>query len=104
MLILVVLGAGVFERAYQSKVLILKDSAKTGEAGPAFNRFAYSVDAFVPLVNLKQREAFVYVRPTEDSGAGRYLWFQIYFWVHTALGWVLTTLGAAGLSGLVKKE
>jgi hypothetical protein len=98
---MVLLGSFVFDRAHYNNVLVAKDKPPA-----VFSRYAYSVDAFVPLINLKQRDSFVYIQPEDKASivnvqAWRY---QAYFWLHTALGWVLTTFAAAGLSGLVKKE
>jgi hypothetical protein len=102
MLVMLIVGSFVFQRASEENVLVPKDSKDRTE----FNRYAYSLDAFVPLVNLKQREAFIYVRPPAQPGvpAPNVSLYQTYFWLHTALGWILTTLAAAGLSGLVKRE
>ncbi|HTB10009.1 MAG TPA: hypothetical protein VK752_00485 [Bryobacteraceae bacterium] len=100
MMVMLAVGSWVFEKAFDAQVLVPKDKAPSTTE---FNRYAYSVDAFVPLINLKQREAFIYVAAPSGSPAPA-TWFQGYFWFHTALGWILTTLAAAGLTGLVKKE
>jgi len=99
MALMLLIGFWVFQSALTAHALIPKDKTDKTE----FNRFAYSLDAFIPLVNLKQREAFVYVRPSNLS-SGQFVFFQTYFWVHTGLGWILTTVAAAGLTGLIKKE
>jgi hypothetical protein len=99
MVVMLAIGSWIFQKATDAHVLVAKDRDRT-----EFNRYAYSIDAFVPLVNLKQREAFAYVRPEGTAQGSSVAWFQSYFWLHTALGWILTTLAAAGLSGLVKRE
>ena len=58
----------------------------------------YSIDVFLPIVDFYQEGAW---RP--DTAA---FWGQLvryYLWLHITLGWVLTTLWVAGLSGLVKR-
>lgn len=61
---------------------------------PAFNAIVYSIDAFVPLVDLHQAK---YRLPTG--------WLlRTYLWIHIGLGWVLTTLFVVGLTGLVRRE
>ncbi len=67
---------------------MMKDGAR-----PAFNAFVYSVDTFVPLVDLHQAKYWLPATP----------WLCVYHWVHIGLGWVLTTLLVVGLTGLVRK-
>jgi hypothetical protein len=67
---------------------------KTKDPAPPFSSFGYSLDAFLPIVNLHQEEA----RVPRDMG------WNIALWIHIALGWLLTTLGVAGVTGLVRKE
>jgi hypothetical protein len=59
---------------------------------PKFNSLVYSIDTFVPLVNLYQAK---YWLPNN-----RFL--RLYHWVHIAFGWILTTLLVVGLTGLVR--
>ncbi|MCP4583087.1 MAG: hypothetical protein GY839_15870 [candidate division Zixibacteria bacterium] len=66
---------------------------------PKLNPIFYSIDMFVPLVNLHQAEFWL---PNANKGAwGAAL--QYYMWFHIFAGWFLSTLLAVGLSGLVKK-
>lgn len=58
---------------------------------PKFNPAIYSIDTFLPFVDLKQE---TYWMPKDKS----YLWF------HIAMGWFLSSLLVAGLAGLVKKD
>ena len=60
---------------------------------PTFNAFVYSLDTFVPLVDLHQAK---YRLPT---GPG----LRLYLWIHISSGWVLTTLLVVGLTGLVRR-
>jgi hypothetical protein len=60
--------------------------------------FIYSLDVFLPISNFHQEE---YWMPRANDVWGYLL--LCYFWVHIALGWMLTTLGVAGLTGLVRK-
>ena len=62
-------------------------------APPAFNTWVYSLDAFVPLIDLHQAK----YRLPKGGGLRAYLWFHIGF------GWLLTTLLVVGLTGLVRK-
>ena len=74
-----------------------------------FNAFIYSLDAFIPIVNLHQQNYWL-----PDTNKGRILkilgiqtrWgslLRIYLWVHICLGWIITSLWVAGLTGLVRR-
>ena len=75
---------------------------------PDFNALVYSIDAFVPFVDLHQEEFWLPNANRRCSlnehsvpcGA----WLRAYHWFHIGMGWVLATLFAVGLTGLVKKE
>ena len=72
------------------------DSAQFQEIGgdpPVFNTFVYSLDSFIPLIDLHQAK---YRLPTG-------CWLRVYHWIHIVFGWTLTTLFAVGLTGLVRK-
>jgi hypothetical protein len=59
----------------------------------AFNALVYSLDAFVPLIDLHQVK---YAHPIRWE-------VRLYFWLHIAAGWSLTTLLVVGFTGLVRK-
>ena len=60
---------------------------------PVFNTFVYSLDSFIPLIDLHQAK---YRLPTGCS-------LRVYHWLHIGFGWLLTTLLVVGLTGLVRK-
>ncbi|HEX5887574.1 MAG TPA: hypothetical protein VFY61_02675 [Pyrinomonadaceae bacterium] len=95
-LLFVILGAVIFNAGYRSGHLVAPkpDTKTVGQ----FSAIGYSVDSFLPIINLHQEELWV---PT-GVGAGR--WIQYYYWSHIFLGWALITLGVAGFTGLVRKE
>ncbi|NEN88231.1 MAG: hypothetical protein F6K48_04580 [Okeania sp. SIO3H1] len=75
---------------------------------PEFNFWLYSLDTFIPIVDLHQQ---TYWLPNPKKGqeiplilfkvkAGRLL--RWYLWVHIIFGWILTSLWVAGFSGLVR--
>lgn len=87
--------------------------AKASGNYPTFGALMYSLDVFVPLVNLHQAE---YWLPNANSGnnlhnsesckifpstTGSLL--RLYMWFHIILGWLLTTLLFVGLSGFIKR-
>ena len=93
-LLFVILGAVLFNAGYRAGHLVSpKPDAKT-----QFSAIGYSVDSFLPIINLHQEELWV------PAGAGAGRWIQYYYWIHICLGWALITLGVAGFTGLVRKE
>lgn len=90
----VILGAFLFNEGYQAGHLVPpKPDVKS-----QFNAIGYSLDSFLPIINLHQEELFV------PTGVGDGRWIQYYYWIHICLGWALITLGVAGFTGLVRKE
>ena len=83
-----VLGTVLFDYAYQSYGL-----QEMTDRRPVFNSAVYSIDTFVPLIDLNQAEHWL--------PRGRYL--RLYHWIHILLGWVLSTLLAVGLAGTLKE-
>jgi hypothetical protein len=80
---------------------------------PPFNAFVYSLENFLPVVDLCQGNFWrpnplhPPVRPggkAERAGVitGRFL--RWYLWMHILAGWILTPLLAAGLSGLIRVD
>jgi hypothetical protein len=78
---------------------------------PKFNAVMYSLDMFIPLVDLRQ--ASYWLPCTNDQESGRETdssedsldvrMLRGYMWMHILGGWLLTTLLVVGLSGLVKR-
>jgi len=73
---------------------------------PKFSFVIYSIDAFIPVINLHVKD---YWQPNANKGDKRFLSFtsgellRIYLIVHTFAGWILTTVFLIGLTGLIKK-
>jgi hypothetical protein len=76
---------------------------------PKFNSLTYSLETFLPLVKLQMAD---YWAPNANLGTkiiefkfgilrlGGLLRFWL--WIHTILGWVLTSLWVGRLTGLIK--
>ena len=71
---------------------------------------AYSVDVFIPFINLHQRE---YWLPNANRGPelepglawARVRWgalLRVYLWFQIVAGWILTTLLVVGVTGLAR--
>lgn len=83
----IILGCILFKTGYSKNSL----QSVTNDP-PKFNSLVYSIDTFVPLVDLYQAK---YWLPKSRV-------LRLYHWVHIAAGWILTTLLVIGLTGLVR--
>jgi hypothetical protein len=88
------------ERVYMDAAYTNRDDflAKHKEY-PSFSAIIYSLDTFLPVVDLHQEN---YWLPSRDVPYGRY--FRWYLWFQIASGWVSTTLLVVYMTGLVRKE
>jgi hypothetical protein len=92
--ILLVLGTVIFWAAHDAGAL----RATTDPAAP-FQPFVYSLDTLAPIIDLGQEATWA------PDGAKRWGdWVQRYLWLHIALGWIVTTLAVAALTGLVRRD
>lgn len=71
-----------------------------GQDYETFHPLAYSFDLFVPLVDLGQQSAWG--PSTERGPLGRIAWWLR--WVIEIVGWVVTALAAAAVTGLVRRD
>jgi len=68
-----------------------------------FSAFWYSLDAFLPVVNLRQHDHWVPTAHHVTVWGIRYDEFlRRYLWIHILLGWTITTLFVAGVTGVLK--
>jgi hypothetical protein len=88
---------------------------------PEIVPFVYSIDSFIPIVDLQQKAYWLPQFSAENTSASLPIpiinkTFPIpmkqkhfstilmwYFWLHTALGWIFTSLWVAGFTGLVRR-
>jgi NDP-sugar pyrophosphorylase family protein len=105
-----VLLGWVFFGFGHSNGLMSQQKAVSGENHVKFEPLVYSVDSFLPIIDLKEKGEWI---PNPNKGhviikypGHDFRWgdlLRIYFWVHTVFGWILTTLWVAGFTGLVRK-
>ncbi|AUQ75325.1 hypothetical protein [Phaeobacter piscinae] len=80
-----------------------KDWSLTSSIGrdwESFNRYAYAADLVVPIIDLGQTDAWA---PSTARGWwGWHLWWAR--WFFTLAGWIVTALGAAALTGIIRRE
>ncbi|MFA9231396.1 MAG: hypothetical protein ACEQSU_11700 [Microgenomates group bacterium] len=66
----------------------------------SFSAFGYAADLVVPILDLGQTAAWA---PSKDRGPwGAGLWWGR--WVFAALGWLVTALGAAAITGVIQRN
>ncbi|WP_145958064.1 hypothetical protein [Phaeobacter piscinae] len=71
-----------------------------GRDWESFNRSAYAADLVVPIIDLGQTDAWA--PSTERGWWGWHLWWAR--WFFTLAGWIVTALGAAALTGIIRRE
>lgn len=105
----ILLGAFLFELGYEAKLIvpaspdiIVQQSYQAHHAipadYPAFHALGYSIDAFIPFLDLMIEP---YWLPDADNFWGHLL--RIYLWIHIGLGWILSTLFVSGITGIIRK-
>ncbi|MGO9244468.1 MAG: hypothetical protein ACLQDC_06815, partial [Verrucomicrobiia bacterium] len=95
--ILVIAVGFVIFRFGRKAGLLTRTEGATREGHVKFNAFFYSLETFVPLVNLHLAEHWL---PDADRRMGSALRF--YRWIHIIAGWILTTLLLGALVGLIR--
>ena len=71
-----------------------------GRDWETFSRYAYAADIVIPLINFGQTEAWA---PSTTRGPwGWHMWWLR--WVFTVLGWIVTALGAAAITGIIRRD
>ena len=66
----------------------------------SFNALGYAADLVIPILDLGQESAWA---PSKDRGAwGFHLWWGR--WVFAAMGWIITALGAAAVTGIIQRD
>ncbi len=121
----VVLGAVLFRWGYYMRIITPTEEAAyrefvaSGEAPPhypIFNPFVYSLENFLPVVELHQdkywrpnprhgvRGRVTLAREPLDSSSLPSRFLRWYLWIHILAGWTITPLLFAGLSGLVRPD
>ncbi len=112
----VVLGASFFSLGYRWGDMTPKDAeaykqfktnipAQRNHDGlpPNYIEFSapiYSLDAFLPIVNLGEKDQWMPNRHKGDFGK----FLRIWLWIHIGLGWLLTTLFVAGLTPVIRSD
>ncbi len=75
-------------------------SRAPGRDWETFSRYAYAADIVIPLINFGQTEAWA-PSTTRGPWGWRMWWLR---WVFTVLGWIVTALSAAAITGIIRRE
>jgi len=76
------------------------EKGKAGQDWETFNSLAYATDIVIPIVEIGQTSAWA---PSKERGPwGATLWWAR--WVFTAAGWIISALGAAAITGVIRRE
>lgn len=115
MLLFIAIGTGLFgeaqqmgvitpanEVAYQTMTGNRLEGVSKAIRQPDFQPLLYSLDVLLPFVDLHQKSSWwLHQRKPRDWV---YIGCEFYFLVHLILGWLLTGLLVAGLTGIIKKD
>jgi len=132
-LVLVIAGAFVFGAGYGHGAIspyhplsyeIVFRGGAVPKYDPPFSAFWYSLDTFLPIVDLRQKDRWMpdlhsmatlkdaikepFKKRKEGEGASEGQeagnlgkWLRIYLWLHTLLGWLLMSLFAGAITGIL---
>jgi hypothetical protein len=120
-LIIILIGWGLFECGHRANVMTpTKEWAYSSKVGitdhqlstdyPKFNSFFYSLDTFVPVIDLHMKGYWLpnankkgEVRILEKINIPIGSCLRVWLWLQIISGWILITLFIVGLTGLIKK-
>jgi hypothetical protein len=119
----VVIGGSLFGWGYEQGIVIPtkaeayhpdKTTRQEPAFYPAFNRWLYALDTFVPIINFGQKDYWAPEVACNRSGLLRgggirlcvlgIRALYLYRWLHIVAGWVLITLVVTGFTNLVRRE
>lgn len=90
-------------KVWSDKYMVAADGTPVLTAGrdyETFNAVSYAVDLVVPIVSLGQEAAWA---PSTTRGPwGWWLWWAR--WWLIALGWIVTAIGAAAVTGVIRRD
>jgi len=107
-LIVIVVGEFLFSAGFQAASMA---PVKNSDNPPEFHAFVYSLDVFLPVIDLHQANYWLpdsmkdfklnISEKISINVSGKILWY--YVWIEIAAGWVLTTLLVVSLTGLIRR-
>jgi hypothetical protein len=106
----IALGAFLFDLGYRNElmtpastdILVQEKYQKYREIPndyPPFSAWAYSIDVFIPFLDLVLEHYWI---PNADAGWWGAL-LRIYLWIHIGVGWILSSLFLTGVTGIIRR-
>ncbi|MDS4011156.1 MAG: hypothetical protein RKK15_07135, partial [Defluviicoccus sp.] len=92
-------GAMLPVKLGEAQVTAYRTCAALPSGYPRFQPLVYAIDTALPIIDFHQEAWWM-----PDGADVRGFWTQIYLWLHIALGWLLTTLGIAAVTGIIKRD
>ena len=100
--LIVAIGSVYFQVAFNNSWLgRAKEQVRVGatqESYPRFYSVAYTLDLFLPLVDLRQADYWIPSHSRQETP----LWIAT--WAEVGFGWVLSTLFLSAVTGVVRRE
>lgn len=122
MIFIVLFGAFIFKYGNNNQLIVpigksiintsnsINTKEKLPNNYPVFSSFIYSIDVFIPIIDLQMQKYWhtnsaavseiKIFRNNKILIRGGYI--RCYFIIHILIGWVLTTLLLAGISGIIR--
>lgn len=97
------LGTIIFNWAHRREAIVPIDQNKSQHTKP-FNPFVYSLESFLPLVDLNQAKYWAPDpnRYQQKFGSTFAQYVRCYLWIHNIAGWFFTSMLVAGVTGLAR--
>jgi|SRR6516225_1928665 len=122
--VFVLAGGVLFGAGYKAGTIIPAKKVEENTRYPSFDPWMYSLDTLLPIINFGQKDYWwpevshtqlgsvssVQLASLAPHDPKTTKWWtsvaflRVYRWVHIGIGWLLITLGIAGVTGLVRKE
>ncbi len=97
--VIIALGAFIFGFSNCYNIIQLTSEGTTEKALLEFSPLFYSIDVFVPFLDLRQENHWMVNANVKWGG-----WVQLYCYLHIISGWVFSTLLVASFTGLIRRE
>lgn len=97
--VIIALGVLIFGFSNCYNIIQLTSKGTTDKALFEFSPLFYSIDLFVPFLDLRQENYWIV-----NSNVKWGWWVQLYSYIHIILGWIFSSLLVAGFTGLIRKE
>lgn len=94
-LIVISCGAFIFSNHHMNGYVV--NSSSTCQS--TFNNFAFALDTFVPLINLREAENWELI----NNGSRVFQPMLVFYWSYIFIGWIFTAIFAASITGIIKK-